>query len=520
MAINFNYTLAIPMVKALSLLTRDKTDQQIREALELHAIPRIRMYVLTAKDTSGKQVFYSALSDLSNSVVADKVEQLVDAVINEEPISSSIRRIAAALAASWLTIGDFSIIKNQQDMSSILEKQAMADLKRLTESEVLARGIEEALPGVISTSASVLYFTMDYDPSTYDSTTKTASQYVGVLEDGVITLSINGVSIPVSVSTGDTASVIVDSLAQAITAQVSGGVVNVTAGANEGPPVDMTRSLTSSDPITGLPKVTLINYSSNLSSLVLYPYRYDNEFDVATVSVSLAGDSGPGIKGLLLGRDADPSRLSEKGPYTIAVDLKTGQSSYLDAIKSTVSDSFFFEMTDRSLDSIGTLEDSTLTYRVNGGLIQTVDIPQGSKPQQLVELLAQDLATKANSQRILGAVRPSTSITVQGTSTLSPGLSFVSWYVEKTAAKSVFTLLTVPSGISFGVVPNTLISASTWDGNAKSVTIPNTISRLSDNGIAGVPEDTSTRGNVLTATHIPVGKLKDILDRFNEGPRS
>jgi uncharacterized protein (DUF4213/DUF364 family) len=513
----FDYTTAVTMTKSLSSLISGVADTEVRAALENHAVPRIKSYLMTATNTAGQYLFYTALSDMADPSMAGQVEALVDLVMDEPIVAGAVRRIAAAFACSWVLMSNLGIITSQQAMAETLEKQAMADLKNLAKSDVISKSIDSALPKFSANTSEVFYFALDMDPATVDVTAKTASPYAGAQQAGKVTAIINGFVVQADIAIGDTPIQIVNKLALAINAAQTTGSVNVSAAPSEGPEVSAIRVFSDTDPVTSEPRNTQVTYISNVTSLKIYPFKYDNVIDVATITIYITHDNtvtptqqDPGNLGIVYGLSSAISALSKNGPYAVGVDLKTGKTTALSSTQNTetgvVSDSLFFQGT--------TVVDGTVRYSINDSATQIVDVPAGTTAQRLAEMLAQDLADKAATLRILGAVRPSTKITINGSPVDAPGLTVVAFAIDRLMSKMVFTLVSVPQGITFGVVPPTLITLANFDERTKSVVVNTTIGT---GGSTGTPAPTvqAPTGNVLTSTYKPSDRLKMLLDQRN-----
>lgn len=507
-----DYTATIPMVRTLALLLASKTDSEIKDILLNQAVPSIAGYLMQAQNSEGQHIFYVALGDMADDVLANKAEQLVAAVMSEPLVAGYIRNIAAKFAAATLLAGGAGgFIGSQAGASERLEARAMADLKYLIKGDLVSKSINSALPKVSIPETASIYFALDADP--------VGVAYTGAMDNGTITATINGFSVSADIEIGDTPLIILNKISAAINSSQGTGAINITAGPNDGPPVLITRNISVTDPF-GVPNESVISYRTNLVSLDIFPFKYDKVVDVAVVTIQITNNTGGpaiddslGMTGIVYGTNSNATSLTQKGPYSVAVDLKTGKTTPLDdPNKAIISDSLFFQSDNP------TLSDDTFTYRVNGGVIQTVDIPAGTDVHTAVELLARDLADKSLDQRILGAVRPATKLTVYGSSVMAPGLSLVSIGLDKLYSKFVFTLVSSPKGIRFGVVPPSMIAGAIFDEFTKSVVINTTIG-TSASYTQTQPDGASAlgkTGNSYVSTHKPSASLKRLLDLIGD----
>ncbi len=512
----FDIATATLMVRNFSSFLSSKTDAEIQNVLNTQAIPRIRQILLTATDSSGAHIFYASLGDMADPATAQNAETLVDLVFDEAILSAGLRRVAAAFAAASMLIADVSIIESQQKVANQLEKMALAELDRLVKSQIVSTAVAAALPKVNSIGSDSVYIVSDFDPATVDLDASSAKPFAGAQEEGRISAIINGYAVQADVKIGDSPIAVIDNLARAIMAAQSLGTINLAAAPAEGYVASGIRKHTYNDAL-GNAQTTDVSYSTNLSVLGFKPYKHDNVVDVSVVTVYLShkdlenpGQYLPGIKGLLYGTIQSIEQLSHLGPYSLIVDLKLGHAQAIqnnnDGDQSALlSDSLFFEVVDGGIPASGSLK-----YRINDSEIQTVAVTTGADAQGIVNKLAEDLAAKAVTQRLLGAVRPSCKVTVNGTPKNAPGLELICYQASSVMAKMVFHLLEVPTGVSFGVVPSTLITQGNWDNQPKSMIVEVTMRSATSMDNSETPSAATPKLSLEVAHHTVSPELQRI----------
>lgn len=502
------------MVREYNFLI-EKTDVEIQSVLQNHAVPRIRMYLLSSRNPDGQYVFYTSVGDLADSSAAQQAETLVDLVMEEDIVKASFQRIAAQFAASWLVQSDYSILTSQRDMAVELEKQAMADLKHLIKSDIITQAASTARTSLVVALSQVFYFANDYDPNTVDIEAKVAVAYTGAQEAGKITAIINGYAVEADIDIGDTAAVVVNKLAMAVNAAQSSNLVNVSAGPSEGPYGAATRDYYYTDGVTGLEQVSKTNYNTNLSSLRLVPWKYDLIVDWVVVTVYITHTVGltqePGCTGLIYGISTNPAQLTKKGPYSVAIDLNTGKTTTISSGSTTtqpLSDSFYFQGTSTA--------DELLEYKVNDHPTRIIEVPAGTTSLDLCNLIAFDLAQVGRTQRLLAAVRPALALSINGQPSTAPALTPVSFLSESVYSRLILNILKVPTGIVFGVVPNTLVTAANADNLSKSVIVGTNVGTGSGSkstpDIVDQSQPKDDQFGSLLSRHVPTSALQAILD--------
>lgn len=524
----FDVATATIMTRSLSSLLAGATDAEIQNALTQHAVPRVRLYLLAATDPNGNNIFYTVLSDLADSTKAVAAEALVDEVMDELSIADGIRRIAAALACAWLIIAKFSVVESQQKQGNQLEKSAMADLQRLTSGHLLHTAVTNVAVAAKSTLAigSALYIATDIDPATVDTTNLLGQAYsgaqlpyVGAPDAGKISVYINGTLVEAVVLAGDAPITVANRLIQAFNLLPLGTAPNVNLVASEVVKNNDRALYQDLDPTTGLPVIKYINYVRQMARITIMPKDYDAALEVAVASVSLSSriQAAPttyqaGVTGFVYGTEPTASALSFLGPYAIAVELKSGKVTALTNASGTtaqpLSDCLFFVGTSPDL------YETNMTYQVNGSPVFTVKVPPLTDAAGISELLAKDMAANSETIRLLGAVRPSCLVTVNGTPLNAPGLEFVAFGLENELSRVVFNLLSVPTGITFGVVPNTLVTAALFDERPKSVVVTTSVAKHAGQG--NFTTGTDRQANVIKVNYIPTPGLQNILTRIQQ----
>lgn len=497
------------MVIGLSALINADDTAAIDSTITNHAIPRIRMVLLTATDSAGEHIFWGGnLGDLAQTN-ADEAEALVDAVLEEPSVALGLKRIAAAFAANWLLLSQVGIIESQQKIAYALEKQALADLDRLVKSPILKNSISSASTKLSASSVSASFvIANDINPSTLSTssptatatTTKTGTQYNGAqlpypsaTKAGKVKLWVNGSSLEIDVNAGDTPAVVATKIKSAFdTAAATITSTNNPFNANLAPDeIRQTkgyRYIPYSLPVVGTLPPENFSYDYDSVKITILPHNYDFVMDTAVITIFFqhqdeTGAWNPGIKGLIYGVTSGSLGLTFAGPHSIAANLKLGKSvaavtSATSSSKVVTSDLLFFTLDPNSVFTATSIED-TLVYNVNGVTDYTVTIPANSTPMDIVELLAQDMATSGQTTALVAAVRPSSEFTVNGSPVSAPGIEPIAFGLGTSVTKLVLTIKKVPAGVIFGVVPPSSLTTANFDNRAKSVSVPVTLAKIS-----------------------------------------
>lgn len=514
---SFDVATLRPMVRALSELLIDATDDEINAGVNLHAGPRVRLYILTATDSANQHIFYTTIRELTEGATSDTAEDLIDGLLEQPSIKSAIDRILAALVAHWLLISKYAIIESQQKAAAFLEKQAMADLDRLVRSPLLKTAAAETLDSQTAAAPAAapitLYLALDGDDGTLDTTERTISPEAGATQAGRLRMLVNGSELTVPIAVGDTPIQILSELYKVFESTDEASRPNCNLAISE-------RELWSGkvwrvDP--EFPEGTGIAMVTSGGGVTVLPREYDVAQDLLVATLFLehqdAGVWKPGVSGLIYGVSNQILRLTHSGPHAIAADLQQGKTTGLTENTSTkpVSDAFFFQVTHSS--GLTTLP-GTLRYRVNQLAEQSVAIPAGVSATTLANLLAIHLASQVSSQRVLGAVRPSAVITRQGTPEQAPALEIVAYALESAIAQFVMTITEVPAEVAFAVVQRTSATESVWDEAPKSIVIKSTLNKPSVSTQAGTPDQ--QQGDAKLSVFKPSAKLGSMLDKWGK----
>lgn len=515
---SFDLVALRPMVRALSELLADASDDEINAGVNLHAGPRVRLYILTATDGANQHIFYVTLRELADAAVSDQAEELVDDVLAQLSIAPAVNRIVAALVAHWLLLSKYAVLDSQQKAAAFLEKQAMADLDRLVRSPVLKTAVADTLASQanqLQAAAPVtLYLALDGNDTTLDTTDMTISPVAGATQAGRLRAVVNGTELPiVAIAVGDTPITILSKLYAGFEAVDPADRPNCNLAVAE-------RALWPGKVWRvhpDFPDGAGVSLLTAGAALTVLPRQYDTLQDLLVATVFLEHQDGgvwkPGVAGLLYGASSQVAKLTRSGPHAIAADLQQGKTTNLTESTSTkpVSDAFFFQVT--ATDGLTTLP-GTLRYRVNNLAEQSVVIPVGVDASQIANLLAVHMAGLVGTQRVLGAVRPSAVITRQGTPENSPALEIVAYALETSVAQFVMTVLEVPAEVVFAVVQRTVATEPLWDEGPKSVVIKSTLNKPTSSTQGGTPDQ--QQGDAKLSTYAPSPKLKSMLDKWGK----
>lgn len=530
----FDYTNAIPMTRAMSTLISGATDDTIRNQIEKNALPTVRMLFLTATDGTGNHVLYDSLADLANPGVSAPIETLVDQVMEEPTIKDAVRAAVAKMAAAYTILDAFGVMESQQKVAAAFEKQARADVDRLVKSPLLksaAASVVKRANALAAETVMTLYMALDADPATKDLDVLTVDSYagaqlpyVGAPEAGRFGLIVNGTAVEVTVAAGDTPIAIFNKLLTQVEL-LGSSWAPVALAINERLEMPGLFELPYTDPLSGTATSGSFSLSAEGGSLTLLPRSYEGAQDMVAATFYMQHrleasptEFAPGIKGLRYGISPRVNLLTLNGPHAVVADLSQGRSvtvtSSNDEEEGQISECFFFQVTDTGGVTAAA---GSLTYQVNAHTLRTVAVPAGTDALGLARLMAEDLAAVAATHRVIGAVRPSTRITVNGTPATAPALSLVAFGIESELSRIVVALKSVPAGSAFAVVAPTTLTASLFDGGEKSVVVTTVINRvrISSSG-AAVEEGATTPGDALVVTYRPSTELAAILNNFGK----
>jgi hypothetical protein len=529
------------MVRALNSLISGASDESVQNALELHAVPRVKLILLSSTGSDGTHIFYESISDMGDSSKASQAEVLVEAVFEETIVAAGLKRVACALAASWLINSSVGIIENQQKIAYSLEKMALADLDRICKSPVLASAVssvkeksgELGVPVSLMIALSPLDNQDDIDDALLvNSSNRRLPAYSGAVLPytgadfaGRISMNINGITIRANIEEGDSPATALRRLIAAY--ETSSTKANVNLGITEVPSGNAYRYITYEN-IDGNQINERFSFVSSGAKLVLLRKEYDKVTDVVAVTVYLESENPddpgvfiPGVKGFIYGLSDNIAELTKEGPHTIAVDLKTGlgtKVSELGANSKTISsDTFLF----RVGNSLGeTLDDDTLEYQVNGHLKRIVNIPAEASANTIAELLAKDMAEQLNLQKVLAAVRPITRLIPEAMGISLASESFnavcvemVGIPIEVNHSKYVVTVLKVPEDVVFAVSPISSAAIAVFDEKSKSAIVTATVGNVSRSTTSS-GDSLGSVSSVLLVEHKPSPGLKKLLDAF------
>lgn len=541
----FDYETAIPMVRALNSLISGASDASVRDALELHAVPRVKLVLLSSTGVDGTHIFYDSITDMGDTSKAAQAETLVDAVFDETIVAAGLKRVACALAASWLINSSVGIIENQQKIAYSLEKMALADLDRICKSPVLSSAVTSVkqktsdlgVPVFLMIAQAPMDDQTDIDDALLVSSsnrrlaTYSGAQlpYAGADYAGRISINVNGQTVRANIEEGDTPATALRRVIAAFESMDPAVKPNVNLGITEIPAGNSHRYVTYEN-IDGVAINERFSFISGGAKLILLPKGYDKTTDVVALTVFMDSENPddpdvyiPGVKGFVYGLSDSVAELSKEGPHTIAVDLKTGLGTKVSELgtnaKTISSDTFLFRVS----NTFGaTLDDDTLEYQVNGKPKRTVNIPSESDANKIAELLAQDMAASLDTQKVLAAVRPITKMIPEAMGIALASEAFnavcvemVGIPIEVNHSKYIVTIYKVPEEVVFAVSPISSASIAVYDEKSKSAIVTATVGQVS-RSITGSGEVSTSNSSVLLAKHQPTPGLQKILDAFRD----
>jgi hypothetical protein len=533
----------IAMVRAYNVIISDPTaitDKQISGFLTAHAFPRIRGRLITATDSTNKHIFYDNLGNLADPGAQSRADGLVDSVITDSIIKPYVWRIASAMGASWAINNIVGIIESQQKMAHELEKQALDDLKLLVTSPELSLAASQAaqkLDAVPTDGIPKIFMALDVDPSTYNATAASAKTYPAAQENGIARLWIGPYKVEAAITAGDTIPVIMGNIMNAVRTYQAANVpplakFNLVVGPNEGPLV--TGQQYFEVPGAADPTLVAAQVTTNVGWLSFHVYQYDQTIDSLFCTLELLDKDGNyGISGLLYGvmeSELNYQKLSRRGPYSVFIDVKTGQKGTstggADVLSGGgISDTFYFEVDNESgvMPTDGRLRYQVANMVANPGAAplapqpRYIVIPAGSTAMDVVRLLAEDIDSIGFQIKLLAAPRSPTTITVMGTPIKAPGLQLVPYRPSGYEDRIVFDMLEVPNLLRFGPLPSSMITNGAFDNKPKSLVIP---VRFVESQATQLSPLSNITGNVRSTQHMGSDSLKSAFNdiRFFNRP--
>lgn len=436
------------MTRALSTLIAGASDTVVTDAIQKNALPTVRNLFLTATTGSGEHALYDTLADLADPGLAGTMESLIDQLFEEATVKDLVRAAVAKLAAAAVLLGEFGIIEGQQKVAAAFEKSARADVDRLVKSPLLkAAALAVAKKAALASANQVvtLFIAQDADEANIDIDLKKVPAfagaqlpYVGAPEAGRFGLIINGLAVEVDVNEGDTPVLVASRLLTEFEGLTGSTKPPVSLAINEEGALTGSFEFEYTDPLSGDPALSRFSIQSEGARLTLVPrvYRDDQDMVAATFYMLHRDEDNPseflpGIKGFRYGIYTSVNLLTKYGPHAVVADLTQAKSvsvsNATDTATTGVSESFFFQV----LDPTGLLPTSgTLSYQVNNHLTRVVAIPSGSTALEVSKLFAQDLAVTAATHRVIGAVRPSSRLSLNSTPASSPSVALVAFGIE------------------------------------------------------------------------------------------
>lgn len=524
----------IAMVRAYNVIISDPTaitDKQISGFLTAHAFPRIRGRLITATDSTNKHIFYDNLGNLADPGAQSRADGLVDSVMTDSIIKPYVWRIASAMGASWAINNIVGIIESQQKLAHELEKQALDDLKLLITSPELSLAASQAaqkLDAVPSDGIPKIFIALDVDPSSYNPGSANAKTYVAAQENGIARLWIGPYKVETVVTAGDTVPVIMGNIMNAVRAYQAANVpplakFNLVVGPNEGPLVTGQQYFEYTEATPGsVPTTVAAQVTTNVGWLSFHVYQYDQAIDSLFCTLELMDEDGNyGISGLLYGvmeSELNYQKLSRRGPYSVFIDVKTGQSGTsaggADVLSGGgISDTFYFEVNNESgvMPTDGRIRYQVANMVANPGAAplapqpRYIVVPAGSTALDIVRLLAQDIDSIGFQIKLLAAPRSPSLITVMGTPIKAPGLQLVPYRPSGYEDRIVFDMLEVPDLLRFGPLPSSMITNGAFDNKPKSLVVP---VRFVQSQATQLSPLSNITGNVRSAQHLGSDSMK------------
>lgn len=501
----------VKMVRDYSVILGSENafaSKDVLSFLNQHAYPRVRGRLLTATDSTRKHIFYDDLGQMASPAVQTRADQMVFGVMTDSIVSDYVARIASALTAAWKLRALAGQIKEQAQLGTELETQALADLEMLIVSPELSAAALAAKAkldlGATTDDLPKIFMALDLDPSTYDAKTGLLKPYLGVVEDGIATLWVGPYSVVAQVVRGDTPSSIMYNLLSALRAYQMqnpppAALMNLIIGPNEGPLVSGNRQITINNAV-GQTSVVSGTAFVNIGWISFHVYQKDPQIEALFCTLEFRNSQGDeGIQGLVYGStQLDYNKLTKKGPYSVLIDFKNeGKAGLANPARqngggaggSSTSDTFWFTVSPNppkpgtELPSGGmTAQNSVLRYQVSSVVAnaslqavapqpRTVIIPAGSTALDVVRLIATDMNVVAFYHKVLPAVRSPVPIEVMGSPVHAPGLEIVPYRPSGFEDKIVFDMLEVPADVHFGVLPPNLVTNGSFDNQAKSLVV-------------------------------------------------
>ena len=524
------------MTRALSTLLSGVADGDITGALINNALPTVRTYFLTATNGANQPLLYTLLTDLDSTTTASSVEGTLDALFEEATLADAIRSVAARLASISLLSANFPTLAGLEKINARQEKTAMAELDRITKSPQLKTAAAAVLATASAankiTGTTLLTLALDANAGALNLTTKIVPAYTGAQlpysgapEAGKLGMILDGQAVEVTVAAGDTPAHTLDALMKAFELLPSTSKPNASLIVNEKIGLGGTPSLTYADPQSGNPRTDTFSVTANGATLGLVPRDYDAKLQVAAATFYLTSRDPnnhsvfvPGLRGFRYGVTTRWNDLTLLGPHAVTANLTQGKSTSLSSTTAkanakapALSDAFYFQVT---TDTGATAADGVLTYQVNALPPVMVPISAGTSALEVASRFARSLAALAETQRVIGAVRPPLTAAPSGSGVNAPSLELVSYALETVLTSLVVSLKNVPAGVTFAVCAHSTLTDALFDAKEKSVVIHTTVNKPKISGSAAVVTNPNLQGGVVNVVHVPSAALSKLLTNF------
>lgn len=442
------------MVRDLNVILDRADADEIKQVIRTHAVPRIRYILLTSTDTLGRNVFYGRPTDMGNPEVQRSAEILLDQVLANHTVQAGLRRVAAALACSWMTTKIAALIPEQQTYAIKLEKEALSDLDRFVKSPVL--------PGVISAIQATVTGQLDeqrlglggeVDQDNLDRAGHSGRTYREAQSSGELRLYVDGLASSVAVRAGDPIPELLRKLSLK-TIQQAGVMEGQGASRTKIGEVVATDSYQELAGIAATVEGVAYSLSAGVGQIQLQPRSGKNTpasvVNLALVRTDLSGNLLPGVPGLMCGYNQNWSGFRTDGAPLVLVDIKS--CAVLAPSDPQVcghpADLLCFQTT----APLGA--GSRLKYMVRQVLPTvrafaevTVELPEGSHAPQVVEAIARSLGDRRTTHPVLAGVLPAITVSVDGVQKVCSALDLVAYVTDEQDTRYTLEISQMPDGL-------------------------------------------------------------------------
>jgi hypothetical protein len=527
--------LMIDMVKALSKLISQSTDDEITLIINRHADPRIILLLASAKDDKGTLIFSTT----------NQIRSLMYQAPDASLFSDGLRRVSSAFTAAWLVAA--LPLEYSRHLSDQIEKQAIYDLEKII-SNVSTVSAATLVNNLDATKVpKSIYFALATPGTNLNNAT--VATYPNIIipptEYGIISIFLSGktntssstkqiiiadptaIGIPFSVDlfTPTTPEAIAAKVAEKINAA---SLTNLTSNGSE-------TNILASPNQTAVDQYSFYNPVKNAQDSLYTSLSYlafDTRertlvtkteliiINVETKNIATGNNTLAYIENLSYGVDGFYGLLNQRGPKSLFLDVSQANPRAFTVNTSTAAtasiliDTFHFRATSAS--------GGQLVYRISSASqpaqTVTITIPSGGTDlvaySKVVALeFLNSLYNNKDIQMAVGAMALD-----------SAAVQIVAHRVLNPQTKVVVDILSVPNGVIFATgTANQLPPNTAFTLDAKTLVVAATeksFAYINGNGGAVAVTAGTIINSYGSASYTPSERLKDAYERIKTESRN